>query len=108
MRRRRGSPKGPRDGGREANRHVSAIRIAVIPGDDIGQEIVPVAVDAERAAVACDGVEATFDEFPWGCAYYQRQGVMMPEDGLDLLRPYNDMFLGAVGDPRVVLERIAR
>ena len=87
---------------------MSAIRIAVIPGDGIGQEIVPVAVDTVRAAVAFDGVEATFDESPWGCAYYQRQGVMMPEDGLDLLRPYDAIFLGAVGDPRVVLERIAR
>lgn len=91
----------------EANRHVSAIRIAVIPGDGIGQEVVPVAVDAVRAAVALDGVEATFDEFPWGCAYYQRQGVMMPEDGLDLLRPYDAIFLGAVGDPRIVPDHIS-
>jgi tartrate dehydrogenase/decarboxylase/D-malate dehydrogenase len=87
---------------------VSAIRIAVNPGDGIGQEIVPVAVDAVRAAVAFDGVEATFDESPWGCAYCQHQGVMMPEDGLDLLRPYDAIFLGAVGDPRIVPDHIAR
>jgi tartrate dehydrogenase/decarboxylase / D-malate dehydrogenase len=88
-------------------RAMSAIRIAVIPGDGVGQEVVPVAVEAVRAAVALDGVEVVFDAFPWGCAYYQREGLMMPDDGLELLRPYDAIFLGAVGDPRFVPDHIS-
>jgi tartrate dehydrogenase/decarboxylase/D-malate dehydrogenase len=86
---------------------MSAIRIAVIPGDGIGREVVPVAVEALRAAVALDAVEISFDESPWGCAYYQSRGVMMPEDGLEVLRPYDAIFLGAVGDPRIVPDHVS-
>lgn len=82
-------------------------RIAVIPGDGIGQEVVPVAVEAVRVAAAPDNVGLAFDEFPWGCAYYRREGMMMPEDGLETLRHYEAIFLGAVGDPRIVPDHIS-
>jgi tartrate dehydrogenase/decarboxylase/D-malate dehydrogenase len=86
---------------------VEEFRIAVIPGDGIGQEVVPVAVEAVRAAAAPDSVRLAFDEFSWGCAYYRSEGVMMPEDGLDTLRKYEAIFLGAVGDPRIVPDHIS-
>ncbi|MFI5259338.1 MAG: tartrate dehydrogenase [Candidatus Limnocylindrales bacterium] len=82
-------------------------RIAVIPGDGIGQEVVPVAVEAVRVAAAPDNVGLVFDEFPWGCAYYRSEGVMMPEDGLKTLRQYEAIFLGAVGDPRIVPDHVS-
>jgi len=44
---------------------VIGARIAVIPGDGIGQEVVPVAVEAVRAAAAADGIAIAFDQFPW-------------------------------------------
>jgi tartrate dehydrogenase/decarboxylase/D-malate dehydrogenase len=86
---------------------VEELRIAVIPGDGIGQEVVPVAVEAVRAAAALDGVGLAFDEYPWGCEYYRDEGVMMPGDGLETLRRYEAIFLGAVGDPRIVPDHVS-
>lgn len=84
------------------------IRIAVIPGDGIGQEVVPVAVGLLLAVTEAGGnARLEFDEFPWGCEYYLREGRMMPEDGLDLLRPAAAIFLGAVGDPAKVLDHVS-
>lgn len=86
---------------------MSAIRVAVIRGDGIGQEVVPIAMECVTAALSPDGVELVADEYPWGCAYYQREGRMMPDDGLEQLRPYDAIFLGAVGDPRIVPDHIS-
>lgn len=58
-------------------------------------------------AGAADGVEVMFEEFPWSCTYYEREGVMMPEDGLDRLRRFDAIFLGAVGDPRIVPDHVS-
>ncbi len=76
-------------------------RIAVIPGDGIGVEILP------PAQVLLDAVADRYDfafqwsPFEWGCEYYQRTGRMMPVDGLDLLAGFDQIFLGAVGYPGV-------
>ena len=83
------------------------VRIAAIPGDGIGQEVVPIALAALQAACAPDGVQLVVNEFPWGTAYYLREGVMMPDDGLEILRPYDAIFLGAVGDRRLVPDNIS-
>jgi tartrate dehydrogenase/decarboxylase/D-malate dehydrogenase len=73
-------------------------KIAIIPGDGIGQEVVPAALEViERAA---PGFLAT-TEFPWGCEFYHRTGRMMEADGLDQLQKFDAIFLGAIGDPRV-------
>lgn len=85
----------------------NAVRIAVIPGDGIGQEVVPIAMECVAAALAPDGVRLVADEYPWGCAYYQREGRMMPDDGIEQLRPHDAIFLGAVGDPRIVPDHIS-
>src|SRR5688572_33116458 len=76
-------------------------RIATIPGDGIGPEVTAAAVRAMDAAAASGGVRIEWTEFPWGSAYYFEHGRMMPADGLDLLRPFDAIFFGAVGDPRL-------
>jgi tartrate dehydrogenase/decarboxylase/D-malate dehydrogenase len=81
-------------------------RIAVIPGDGIGREVVPVAVDLIRAAV---GAERTleFKSFPWSCRHYLETGAMMPDDGLETLRTFDAIFLGAIGDPSIVPDHVS-
>jgi tartrate dehydrogenase/decarboxylase/D-malate dehydrogenase len=70
-------------------------RIALIPGDGIGKEVVPAAVDVLRASAR--GFDLSFESFEWGCEYYLRTGRMMDPDGLDRLRPFDAILLGAIG-----------
>ena len=76
-------------------------RIAVIPGDGIGKEVVPEGMRVLEAAGTRFGFEFTWDEFPWNCETYAETGRMMPEDGLDQIRGHDAIFLGAVGFPGV-------
>jgi tartrate dehydrogenase/decarboxylase/D-malate dehydrogenase len=78
-------------------------RIAVIPGDGIGKEVVPVGLQVLEALQATSNGALTFefDEFPWGCAYYLDHGVMMAPDGLDRLKEFDAIYFGAVGWPEV-------
>ena len=76
-------------------------RIAVIPGDGIGKEVVPAAQRVlERAAARFD-FALEWSEFDWSCERYTRVGSMMPNDGLDQLRVFDAILLGAVGFPGV-------
>ena len=71
-------------------------RIALIPGDGIGKEVIPAACRVlDRVA------KLEYTEFPWGSECYLSDGRMMPEDGLEQLRPSDAILLGAVGDPQV-------
>ncbi len=84
------------------------LRIASIPGDGIGREVVPVAIDLLREVVRRGGrARLEVEEFPWSCDYYLREGRMMPEDGLELLRPFDAVFLGAIGDPARVPDHVS-
>jgi len=76
-------------------------RLAVIPGDGIGREVIPVGLKVIDAAGDRFGFRIEPSEFPWGCGYYLSHGAMMPEDGLTRLRDFDAIYLGAVGDPRV-------
>jgi len=76
-------------------------RIAVIPGDGIGLEVTPVAQEVIEAAARRFEFSVRWLELPWGCAYYLRNGRMMPEGGLDTLRGQDTILLGAVGHPSV-------
>lgn len=77
-------------------------QIAVIGGDGIGPEVAREGVKIlQRAAVLDGGFSFAFTELPWGCAYYHQTGRMMPADGLEQLRRFDAIFLGAVGDPSV-------
>jgi len=75
-------------------------KIAVIPADGIGKEVIPAGVRVLQVLSECDGgFRFRFKTFPWGSDYYRRHGRMMPADGLDTLRPFDAIFFGAVGDP---------
>src|SRR5438105_5187518 len=76
-------------------------RIAVIPGDGIGQEVVPAAIRALDTAAVRFGFAVEWQSFPWGSDHYFAHGRMMPADALDRLRPFDAIFFGAVGDPRL-------
>jgi len=76
-------------------------KIAVIPGDGIGKEVVPEGIRVLEAAGTRYGIELQWEHFPWSCEWYQKHGRMMPEDGLARIRNYDAIFLGAVGFPGV-------
>ena len=80
---------------------MSAYRIAVIPGDGIGREVVPEGQRVLEAAGRRFGFRFTWEEHPWGCEYFARERRMMPEDALDTLSASDAVFLGAVGFPGV-------
>ena len=75
--------------------------IAVIPGDGIGTEVIPVGQRAVEAAAARHGFEVAWEAFDWSCRTHEETGRMMPEDGLDRLRAHDAIYLGAVGWPGV-------
>jgi tartrate dehydrogenase/decarboxylase/D-malate dehydrogenase len=72
-------------------------RIAVLPGDGVGPEVVAEA----RKAVEALGLALEWTELPWGSAYFHERGRMMPEDALETLRTHDAVLLGAMGDPSV-------
>jgi len=73
-------------------------RIAVVPGDGIGKEVIPNALEVLRAS----GAPLQFTTFDWGADRYLLDGTTMPEGGFDMLaRDFDAIFVGALGDPRV-------
>ncbi|MCG6957216.1 MAG: tartrate dehydrogenase [Gemmatimonadetes bacterium] len=76
-------------------------RIAVIPGDGIGREVVPEGIRVLEAAGARHGISFEWDEKDWSCDRYLTTGRFLPEDGLDSIRQHDAIFLGAVGYPGV-------
>src|SRR5690348_876617 len=76
-------------------------RIAVIAGDGIGHEVMPQGIAAMEAAARAYGFGFSWSEFDWSCERYRKTGQMMPEDGLERLRLYDAVYLGAVGHPDV-------
>jgi tartrate dehydrogenase/decarboxylase / D-malate dehydrogenase len=82
--------------------------IAVIPGDGIGKEVVPEAVKVlHTLADVHGGIQFEFTEFPWSCEYYLEHGKMMPDDGLQILQGFDAIFLGAIGNPKLVPDHIS-
>jgi len=78
-----------------------AYNIALIPGDGIGKEVVPEGVRTMEALAKKFGFEVSFSEFPFSCQYYIDNGAMMPPDGLEELKAFDTILLGAVGYPGV-------
>ena len=79
-----------------------AARVAVIPGDGIGKEVIPEAVKVLRAVAAPARRQMEFVEFDWGAEKYLREGVSLPAGAVEMLRDEFDAILfGALGDPRV-------
>ena len=75
--------------------------IAVIPGDGIGKEVVPEGIRVLEAVAGRFDIRFKWDELAWSCETYTRTGRMMPEDGIEQLRRYDAIFLGAIGFPGV-------
>lgn len=81
---------------------MNTYRIAVIAGDGIGPEVLREGIKALNQAAACDGrFSFDFTYFPWGCEYYLKTGRMMDADGLEKLKDFDAIYLGAVGYPGV-------
>src|ERR1700691_5844085 len=80
---------------------MNTYKIAVIPGDGIGKEVVPEGLRVLEAARKRFGIHYSFTHFDWSCETYVKTGKMMPDDGLAQLRPFDAVFLGAVGYPGV-------
>jgi len=77
-------------------------RIAVIPGDGIGKEVIPEAVKVLRAVAAASGKAVALTEFDWGADRYLRDGTTLPPDAVEMFhRDFDAILLGAMGDPRV-------
>ena len=82
-------------------------RIAVIPGDGIGREVMPEGVRVLEAATARHGLRLQFQEFPWSSDWYKAHGKMCPDDAADILRKFDAIYFGAVGNPAIVPDHIA-
>jgi tartrate dehydrogenase/decarboxylase / D-malate dehydrogenase len=76
-------------------------RIAVIPGDGIGHEVMPEGQRVLERAATIHGFRLDWTTFDWSCERFHKLGAMMPEDGLDRIRSFDAIYLGAVGYPGV-------
>jgi tartrate dehydrogenase/decarboxylase / D-malate dehydrogenase len=77
-------------------------RIASIPGDGIGNEVIPAGLEVLKALEArAGGFRLEVESFDWGSAYYRRTGAMMPADGLKQLASFDAIYFGAVGAPDI-------
>ncbi|MFW5760461.1 MAG: isocitrate/isopropylmalate family dehydrogenase, partial [Cyclobacteriaceae bacterium] len=76
-------------------------KIAVIPGDGIGKEVIPAGIQVLEAVGKQLKIDFHFDHFDWSCERYQQTGKMMPEDGLQQIKEHDAIYLGAVGFPGV-------
>jgi len=76
-------------------------RVAVIPGDGIGREVVPEGIGVIESAGKRFGFAFDWRHFDWSCERFVKTGRMMPEDGIAQLKPFDAIFLGAVGHPDV-------
>jgi len=77
-------------------------RIAAIPGDGIGGEVIPAGLEVLRALAARDGgFRLAVEELDWGSAHHRRHGAMMPPDALARLKPFDAIYFGAVGAPDI-------
>ncbi len=80
---------------------MAAQRIAVIPGDGIGVEVTAAARAVLDAVATHHRLDLAYEEFDWSCRRYGEERTMMPPDGIEVLRAYDAILLGAVGWPGV-------
>ncbi|MBI2754824.1 MAG: tartrate dehydrogenase [Betaproteobacteria bacterium] len=82
-------------------------RIAVIPGDGIGREVLPEGVRVLEAAGSKHGLRFQWQEFPWSCDWYRAHGKMCPDDAPQILRQFDAIYFGAVGNPAIVPDHVS-
>lgn len=86
---------------------VKTHRIAVIPGDNIGPEVVAAGLEVLRHLQERGLWRFEAETFPWGAGYYLKTGKAMPDDGIATLRQFDAIYLGAHGDPARVPDRVS-
>lgn len=86
---------------------MKSFRIALYPGDGIGREVTDETIRVlDALQQLCGDFELELTTFPWGADYYFEHGQVAPEDFLEILRPFDALFLGAVGDPNRLPDHI--
>jgi len=80
---------------------MTKLKIAVIPGDGIGKEVIPEGIKVLEAVGSLLNINYQFDTFDWGCERFAQTGKMMPDDALSTIRNHDAIYLGAVGFPGV-------
>ncbi|MFK3781296.1 tartrate dehydrogenase [Agrobacterium sp. NPDC089420] len=83
------------------------INIAIIPGDGIGVEVTAAAWEVSLAAAATCNIGLSATTFPWSCDHYLKTGAMMPANGIETLRSYDAILLGAIGWPAKVSDDVS-
>ncbi|WP_424987678.1 tartrate dehydrogenase [Microbulbifer sp. S227A] len=81
--------------------------IALIPGDGIGVDVTDATLSVLNHAAGLYGFDLATTRFPWSCAWYLEHGSMMPRDGIDTLRGFDAIYLGAVGWPETVADAVS-
>ncbi|MEI2385491.1 tartrate dehydrogenase [Breoghania sp. JC706] len=82
-------------------------KLALIPGDGIGVDVTDATMQVLDAAANLFGFALACETFPWSCEYYLKHGAMMPEDGIETLRAFDAIYLGAVGWPASVPDAVS-
>jgi tartrate dehydrogenase/decarboxylase/D-malate dehydrogenase len=86
----------------DEERAMKRYRIALVPGDGIGKEVIPAGRQVlEALAASGSNLAFQFEEFPWGGDYYRAHGAMMPADGLEALKKSDAILFGSAGDPKI-------
>jgi tartrate dehydrogenase/decarboxylase/D-malate dehydrogenase len=80
---------------------VAIYKIAVIPGDGIGPEVIQEGIKVMASVEGLGGIKFDYTEFEWGSTYYMKHGCMMPRDALERLLPFDAIYFGAVGHPDI-------
>ena len=86
---------------------MKSYNIAIIPGDGVGGEIAKEAVKIMDAVADKYGFSVASEHFDWGCDYYLKHGMMMPDNMLDILTNFDAIFLGCIGDASKVPDHIS-
>lgn len=82
-------------------------KLALIPGDGIGVDVTKAAMQVAESAARRHGFALACESFPWSCQYYLDNGAMMPGDGIETLRRFDAIYLGAVGWPETVPDAVS-
>ena len=86
---------------------MSSYRIAIIPGDGVGNEVALEATKILRAVADKHKFNVETENFNWGCDYYLNNGMMMPHNALEVLKEFDAIFLGCIGDTNKVPDHIS-
>lgn len=86
---------------------MSSYRIAVIPGDGVGNEVASEATKILKAVADKHEFNVKTEDFDWGCDYYLKTGMMMPANALETLQKFDAIFLGSIGDASKVPDQIS-